>query len=395
MKEGSHPVPKDKIGVVGQGGGFRFSYILGVLKALYEIDPKMIDCVSGTSAGSLGALAVALENYDKIEKMCKGLNPKHVIGEELAEENSDLLSKEGLEVLLKKFAKEGNLIDTKYLKTYIMENLGEEGIEKVLHPDSPNFCVTVTRQDTLKKEVIWKKDMTKDDVVDHILASCCFPIFKAVEIDGVKYRDGGFRSNNPINPLIEENYSKVLQVCLNGVGINERTLPLKNTTVIPIIPSNRERYKKKMEGIFDFGYVEGDFDMGYQDIMEQKDFLKAILHPQEEISPNIFGNKAWKDLNQLAATFGMRTCGIEETTQEKEIFLERIWRNYQNHANPKFYKEYEKFQKPNQLGSAKIERTGYAKEGYAMIQLETYRKERQKRREEKQTDALLKEGVEI
>jgi NTE family protein len=61
---------------------------------------------------------------------------------------------------------------------------------------------------------------TPEITVDSLLASACLPLlFRAVEIDGESYWDGGYLANPPISPLIHECISKdVIIVRINPMN---------------------------------------------------------------------------------------------------------------------------------------------------------------------------------
>jgi NTE family protein len=93
---------------------------------------------------------------------------------------------------------------------YQFANTGVNPLEKILnevidfeycHQQSPpKLFVCATNSRTCAAKVFGPKEITAKSV----LASACLPyMFKAVEIDGEDYWDGGYMGNPPITPLIE------------------------------------------------------------------------------------------------------------------------------------------------------------------------------------------------
>ncbi len=77
---------------------------------------------------------------------------------------------------------------------------------------------------TKKPLVISKKDISKDKLVDYLMASAtCYPAFQMKDIDGDKYIDGGFYDNLPINLAIELGATEAIIVDLRAPGLKETT----------------------------------------------------------------------------------------------------------------------------------------------------------------------------
>lgn len=58
--------------------------------------------------------------------------------------------------------------------------------------------------------------------VDAVMASACLPqVFKAVEIDGEAYWDGGYMGNPPIYPLIDAGCTDIMVVQINPINIDK------------------------------------------------------------------------------------------------------------------------------------------------------------------------------
>jgi NTE family protein len=69
------------------------------------------------------------------------------------------------------------------------------------HPEAPQLFVTATNVRSGKPRVFTRAELTQDA----LLASACLPnLFRAVEIEGEAYWDGGFLGNPALWPLYEQ-----------------------------------------------------------------------------------------------------------------------------------------------------------------------------------------------
>lgn len=171
-------------GIALSGGGARGIAHIGVLKALEEakIYPEI---VSGASAGSLIGLMYAA-----------GIRPDQMM--EIVRETSvfDLIapSLTGL-----------GLSDLSKLQKLLQPYVPTESFEGLKRP----FYVSVTNFNLGTNEII-----SSGPLWEVILASCSIPIlFKAREINGFMYVDGGVLNNLPTDPLRPQCH------CLIGVNV--------------------------------------------------------------------------------------------------------------------------------------------------------------------------------
>lgn len=77
---------------------------------------------------------------------------------------------------------------------------------------------------------VFKEDIPKKDFIDYLLASSCFPIYKAQKIKDEVYVDGFFHDNMPINMLIKKGYKNIIAIDIGSVNANKRLID-KNTYV--------------------------------------------------------------------------------------------------------------------------------------------------------------------
>lgn len=185
---------KLKMGIAFAGGGAKGVCHLGVIKALEEEGIK-IDCIAGTSAGSIvGAALAAGKTFEELEKIASSIEAKDIRTSKVFFMPSKTM---GVENLTKKAI--GGDLNFSDLKTEF-------------------YCVATCLNDGKQKV------FSSGNVAKAVSASCCFPgFFIPVEIDGKNYIDGGLLNNLPTNILQEKMCDIIIAVDLsasNEIGTN-------------------------------------------------------------------------------------------------------------------------------------------------------------------------------
>jgi len=198
-----------------QGGGSHGAFTWGVLDRLLEEPWFEIAGISGTSAGAMNAAVLAhgwnegqaagareaLDRYWRTVSRAAAFSP---------------LQRSPLDRLLGRWS-----IDTspayiftdlmsRVLSPYDLNPLGFNPLRQIL-VDSIDFArlaeapiklfVTATRVRTGRGRIFRNAEIT----ADVLLASACLPtMFRAIEIDGEPYWDGGYVGNPTITPLVRE-----------------------------------------------------------------------------------------------------------------------------------------------------------------------------------------------
>jgi NTE family protein len=199
-----------------QGGGAHGAFTWGVLDRLLEVPWLRFDGISGTSAGAMNAVVMA-DGYAAggpegaraaLEKFWKRVSDGALLSP---------LRRGPLEILT-------GLWTLDYSPVYLAMDLAsrvfspydlgaassvnplrailEESIDFARVASAPmRLFVTATNVRTGRGRVFRNADLTPDV----LLASACLPtMFKAVEIDGEAYWDGGYSGNPSMAPLIRE-----------------------------------------------------------------------------------------------------------------------------------------------------------------------------------------------
>lgn len=199
-----------------QGGGAHGAFTWGVLDRLLEVPWLRFDGISGTSAGAMNAVVMA-DGY-----AADGPEGARVALEKFWKHVSDgaLLSplrRGPLEILTGMWTLDYSPmylamdLTSRVFSPYDLGAVGsvnplrailEENIDFARVASAPiRLFVTATNVRTGRGRVFRNADLTPDV----LLASACLPtMFKAVEIDGEAYWDGGYAGNPTMSPLVRE-----------------------------------------------------------------------------------------------------------------------------------------------------------------------------------------------
>ena len=231
------PAPLPALNLALQGGGSHGALTWGVLDALLEDGRFRFDGISGTSAGAMNAVALAHGFAQAAQQHPHHAADAHQAGCELARATLTRLW-EGVGTL-------GSLMwgaplpgtnplmgmMSQWLSPYQTNPLGINPLRRLLEREvdfdvlsasrGPKVFVCATNVRTGRGEIFSGKRLSADAV----MASACLPLlFKAVQIEGEHYWDGGFSGNPALHPLIyKTDCADVLLVQINP--IEHPTLP--------------------------------------------------------------------------------------------------------------------------------------------------------------------------
>jgi len=198
-----------------QGGGSHGAFTWGVLDRLLEEPWLQVAGISGTSAGAMNAAVLAhgwsegqaagareaLERYWRSVSRAAAFSP---------------LQRSPLDRLLGRWSIDSSPayiftdLMSRVLSPYDLNPLGFNPLRQIL-TDSIDFArlaeapiklfVTATRVRTGRGRIFRNAEIT----ADVLLASACLPtMFRAIEIEGEPYWDGGYAGNPTITPLVRE-----------------------------------------------------------------------------------------------------------------------------------------------------------------------------------------------
>jgi NTE family protein len=198
-----------------QGGGSHGAFTWGVLDRLLEEPWLQIAGISGTSAGAMNAAVLAdgfaaggsegarqaLEKYWRSVSRAAAFSP---------------LQRSPLDRLMGRWSLDSSPaylftdLISRMLSPYDLNPLGVNPLRNIL-AESIDFArlaqapiklfVTATRVRTGRGRIFRNAEIS----ADVLLASACLPtMFRAIEIDGESYWDGGYAGNPTITPLVRE-----------------------------------------------------------------------------------------------------------------------------------------------------------------------------------------------
>jgi len=208
--------PKKSIKLALQGGGAHGAFTWGVLDHLLEDERLHIAAISGTSAGAMNAVALAdgmaaggpaearkrLESFWSATSAAARYSPIQRSPIDMMMGNWSLDYSPGLmfmEYVSQHFSPyDFNPFDFNPLRDVVA---GCIDFERVNDPSGIRVFLTATNVRTGRPKIFREPDIT----LDCVMASACLPfLFKAVEIDGEAYWDGGYMGNPALFPLVDE-----------------------------------------------------------------------------------------------------------------------------------------------------------------------------------------------
>jgi NTE family protein len=214
-----------------QGGGSHGAFTWGVLDRILQEPDLAIRGISGTSAGAMnGAVLCAGFTRGGAEGARQALS---AFWQDVSQ--TGMASAPPAWSPFAAWPTSGNLDETHWfapldlltrvVSPYQLNPMNLNPLEDVLHRhvsltdlhrcDSIELFVTATSVHTGQARIFGRKEVTHAA----LLASACLPfLFKAVEIDGEPYWDGGYMGNPAIHPLIYNTDAvDIMLVCVNPI----------------------------------------------------------------------------------------------------------------------------------------------------------------------------------
>ncbi len=260
--------------LVLSGGGAKGSYQIGVWKALKKLHIK-IDIITGTSVGALNGALMTQKSYFKAKRLWNKINNKVLFGDNAVESTKDI---DIYKMYAKEIVKNGGM-DVKELEELIHNSLN---INK-LYRSKINFGLVTYNLSKKKVYELAKNDIDKDKMSDYLMASAtCYPAFQKKDIEGLKYIDGGYYDNLPIDLARKLGAEDIIAVDLRAPGV-KRFIPNKKSITF-IRPNN------KLTNFLNF-YEEGakrNMSFGYNDTLKVFNKLegKRFTFRKGELSNN-------------------------------------------------------------------------------------------------------------
>jgi NTE family protein len=234
---------KKKINLALQGGGAHGAFTWGVLDQILDDGRLTIDGISGASAGAVNAImladGLARGGPEEAKKRLAEFWRAASLGGDLPP-----LQRAVVERLFSFLPVEGSPVQawfdalSRYLSPYDLNPLNinplKELIERFVDFEAVRSCsrlalfVSATNVHTGRLRIFPRDKITADVV----MASACLPfLFRAVEIDGEPYWDGGYLANPALFPFFSSTESEdVLIVQINP--LERQTVPTSSKDIM-------------------------------------------------------------------------------------------------------------------------------------------------------------------
>jgi len=341
--DGSGDSHEKKVNLALQGGGAHGAFTWGVLDRLLEDGRIAFDGISGTSAGAMNAVVLA-DGFarggrdgarESLERFWRAVSD---VGRYSPMQRTPIdmfMGNWSLDYSPTYIAFD---LISRLVSPYDLNPLGINPLKDVLEEhvdfDRVRACslmrlfVSATNVQTGKVRVFRCPEITADVT----MASACLPfLFKAVEVDGVPYWDGGYMGNPALHPFFYECTSPdILLVQINPVEREDTPT------------SAREILNRMNEITFNSSllaelravdFVSRLIDQGHLEGTRYKKISLHIIHgdePLKSMSASSKVNAEWrflstlKDLGRAAAEEWLEACyddvGVRSTVDVRQMF---------------------------------------------------------------------------
>lgn len=246
----------DKYALVLSGGGARGAYEIGVWQALRELDIP-VHIVTGSSVGALNGCLVAQDRFEDAVELWEKMETHMVFDINEGKSGFRLnTGTSGLAEIIKQYADEDAIRNSDI----------DYGLVMVQLPD-------------MKPHYLYTEQIKRGMLHDCILASASFfPALEAVNIDGVKYVDGGYADVMPVQMAVERGADHVIAVFLDSMGILRKKRlreAEKKTKSLHIIKSSWDLGDVLS---FDINNTKRIMRLGYLDAMKALDKLDGFRY---------------------------------------------------------------------------------------------------------------------
>jgi NTE family protein len=206
---------RKRVNLALQGGGAHGAFTWGVLDAFLEDGRLDVVAVSGTSAGAMNAVAFADGLREggvpgarsQLERFWKGASvdgdlsddQRKAVGLALGFWDPFKVRDSWAAALADNFSPyDLNPLDINQLRDVVGREIDFKAVRE---SEGPKLFIAATNVYTGKVRIFRRPELT----IDMLMASACLPsVFKAVEIDGIPYWDGGYMGNPVLFPFFTE-----------------------------------------------------------------------------------------------------------------------------------------------------------------------------------------------
>ncbi|MFR1759184.1 MAG: patatin-like phospholipase family protein, partial [Christensenellaceae bacterium] len=257
-REGDIVIPPEGFGLVFMGGGAKGAYQLGVWQALREMDIP-IQAVTGASIGSINGALLAQGDFQAALDAWHSVRMSQIVkADGISDATENLLDPRNLAAITREMIMRRGLDNTP-LRDTLAAILDEDRIRA----SGIDYGMTTFSKTDLSTTEIFVGEIPQGQLIDFIMASACFPIFKSVQIGEHEFIDGGIGDNMPVRMLLRRGCRHIITVDIGGVGLVRPVRP-DGATIITV------KYSMPLGGLFDLSPETLAFNqaLGYLDTMK-------------------------------------------------------------------------------------------------------------------------------
>jgi len=265
------------------GGGARGAYEMGVWKALKEMDIN-IAAVAGTSIGSINGALMAQGDFDIALEVWNSLTPEIVFDTELT----------GIE----------RYRDTTKMQQLLKQYINEDKIRE----SKIDYALVTFNLSAMKDETLFADEIPQGKLLDYILASANYPLFKRHKIDGNYYIDGGIYNNLPAKPLSDRGHQNIIIVDVRDMfAMTYKKFDTSGHFIVNI------RSRHDLYNVMNFSreLIQENLNKGYFDtLMAFEKYIGSYYYVLEDGTENTISTE---DLNLLNDTVFFKKLFDSET----------------------------------------------------------------------------------
>lgn len=308
-------------GLVLSGGGAKGSYEIGVWKALQELGIP-IKAITGTSIGALNGAMLVQGDEDLCELAWTNFYVEEIIDvdEEQWEQEKIYKKHFNMFTILKA------LFTSEKMELTPLKNALEQYVDEKRIRNSPiDFGLVTFSLTDLKPVQVFKDEIPKGQLVDYLIASACFPVFKPIEINDKKYIDGGFYDNVPISLMASKGIKDIIVVDVSGF--------------VPKSKYEDELNIIEIENTHDLGetlnispkQAKRNIKLGYLDTMKTFQIVKGKTY---YLIPNMYDNVE-PDIGSISRKKIRNNLGLSKNTPKtiKRFLTYKFFRTIESHMD--------------------------------------------------------------
>ncbi len=199
--------------LVLSGGGARGAYEAGALMAIEKLGLK-VEAVYGTSVGALNGAFFVQGITNELYDMWQKLSFNDVVDLPATLSSDSMLSR-----LFESLSKGG--LNVKPLKNLISSYLNEKKIRQ----SKMDFGLVTFDLSNFQARELYLSNIPNGKLLDYLMASANYPLFKRWRIGKNIYIDGGVYNNAPVSMALKKGFKKILLIDISDIPIFLPSIP--------------------------------------------------------------------------------------------------------------------------------------------------------------------------